>query len=468
MSRYGADSEFRRANPAGWEKRAAAGQDPPDRAGAPLPRQRAEEQGQRRLPGGGALVPRLHRLVPERPARRRRTTSCSPSCCTRTSASPKPPSSTRRSPTSYPNHAKSADAGYAALLGYAEPGEARRAGRAAGAAAHRRRQRAALREGLPAATRAPAPVLTNAAEKLFALHDGERPPSVAQQVLELDPPAAPAQRRVAWTVVAHTAFEKGRFDQAEKAYGEVLALTPDKRPGAQRARRAPGRVDLQAGRAGARRRRARRRPSATSRAWPRWRRTSAVRATAQYDAAAALIGLKDWDGATRTLEDFRQRFPNHPLQADVGSKLAVAYLEKQQWAQAAGEFERVAATQKDPQARPRGAVAGRRAAREGGRRQERLARHRREGLRALPEAVPAAAGARPRGALAPGAHRQGRRRRQARAGADEGDLPGRPAPAAAPAPTAPATSARPRRWRWPSRWWPSTARSRWSSRWRAT
>jgi cellulose synthase operon protein C len=74
---------------------------------------------------------------------------------------------------------------------------------------------------------------------------------------------------------------------------------------------------------------------------------SAVRATAQYDAAAALIVLKDWDGAARTLEDFRQRFPNHPLQGEVGNKLAVAYLEKGQWAQAAGEFERVAATSKD-------------------------------------------------------------------------------------------------------------------------
>jgi tetratricopeptide (TPR) repeat protein len=75
---------------------------------------------------------------------------------------------------------------------------------------------------------------------------------------------------------------------------------------------------------------------------------STVRATAQYDAAAALITLKDWDGAARTLEDFRTRFPNHALQADVGGNLAVAYLEKGNWAQAAGEFERMAATHKDP------------------------------------------------------------------------------------------------------------------------
>jgi tetratricopeptide (TPR) repeat protein len=69
---------------------------------------------------------------------------------------------------------------------------------------------------------------------------------------------------------------------------------------------------------------------------------STIHATAQYDAAAALIGLKDWDAAARTLEDFRQRFPKHPLVNDASSKLAVAYLERGRWSEAAGEFERVA------------------------------------------------------------------------------------------------------------------------------
>ncbi len=74
-----------------------------------------------------------------------------------------------------------------------------------------------------------------------------------------------------------------------------------------------------------------------------------MRATAQYDAAAAQLALKDWDGAARTLEDFRTRYPKHPLQDDVTGKLAVAYGEKGSWAQAAGEFERLAAVNKDPQ-----------------------------------------------------------------------------------------------------------------------
>ena len=43
-------------------------------------------------------------------------------------------------------------------------------------------------------------------------------------MLALQPPATPEQRRTAWTVVAHTAFERAQFDQSERAYGEVLAL----------------------------------------------------------------------------------------------------------------------------------------------------------------------------------------------------------------------------------------------------
>ncbi len=116
--------------------------------------------------------------------------------------------------------------------------------------------------------------------------------------------------------------------------------------------------------------------------------TSSIRANAQYDAAAALIALKDWDAATRVAGGLPPRYPNHPLAAEVGAKLAVAYMEKGQWAQAAGEFERLAATSKDPQAGAIVAVAGRRAVREGGSRAAR-----RQGLRALPEAVPRSAGA---------------------------------------------------------------------------
>ncbi len=245
----------------------------------------------------------------------------------------------------YPAHARSADAGYAALLALAQ--QEKRAAPAELPALQKTGVASALRfaQAFSADPRSAA-VLSNAAERLFALKDTGQATRVAQQVLALNPPAAAAQRRVAWTVLAHLAFEHGEFDKAEKSYAEALALTPDKDPArADLVERQAASIYKQGEQA-----RAANKPAEAVGHFGRVATVapqSAVRATAQYDAAAALIALKDWDGAVRTLEDFRQRFPNHPLQSEVGNKLALAYLEKGQWAQAAGEFERVAATSKD-------------------------------------------------------------------------------------------------------------------------
>jgi TolA-binding protein len=246
----------------------------------------------------------------------------------------------------YPQHAKSADAGYAALLAYAQ--QQKRASPAELPALQKAGVASALRFAQTFRTDARAAVvLTDAAEKLFALKDTEQAAGIAQQVLALQPPAAAEQRRIAWTVLAHAAFERGEFDKAERGYAEVIALMPEKDPArAELVERQAAAIYKQGEQA-----RAANKPQDAVAAFNRVAAVapaSAVRATAQYDAAAALIVMKDWDGAIKTLEDFRQRFPNHPLQPEVGNKLAVAYLEKGQWAQAAGEFERVAATAKDP------------------------------------------------------------------------------------------------------------------------
>lgn len=246
----------------------------------------------------------------------------------------------------YPSHAKSGDAGYAALLSHAAV--EKRANSADLPGVQRAAVESALRFGTTFAVdpRAGA-VLTNAAEKLFALKDTDRAFAVAQQVLALKPPADATQRRVAWTVASHTAFERGAFAEAEKGYGEVLALTG----AADTARN--GLVERLAAAVYKQGEQARAAGNAVA-AVGHFERVAAVapqslvRATAQYDAAAVLIGLKDWGAAARTLEDFRQRFPNHPLQGEVGGKLAAAYLERGQWQQAAGEFERQSATLTDP------------------------------------------------------------------------------------------------------------------------
>ena len=246
----------------------------------------------------------------------------------------------------YPAHAKSADSGYAALLAYVQQQKKTPATEVPAL------QRASVASALRFATAWPAdpragPVLADAAEKLYALRDGAQAAVVAQRVIDLQPPAADAQRRIAWTVLGHTSFEANAFDRAEKQYAEVLKLTPE---------RDPARNDLVERQAAAIYKQGEQARAAgqTRDAVDHFTRVatvapqSTVRAAAQYDASAALIVLKDWDGAIRTLEDFRTRFPNHALQGEVSGKLAVAYLEKGQWASAAGEFERLAATSPDP------------------------------------------------------------------------------------------------------------------------
>ncbi|MFZ2648917.1 MAG: tetratricopeptide repeat protein [Burkholderiaceae bacterium] len=251
-----------------------------------------------------------------------------------------------RTAYAYPLHVKSADAAYSALLSYAGQEKGSDATRVAAL------QRTAVRSAQQFAARFPADarnptVLSNAAEKLFALGDVEQASQLAELVLELRPAANPAQRRIAWTVIAHAAFEGGSFDKAEKSYTEVLALTPANDALRQQL---VERLAACAYKQGEQARAAGRSLDAVA----HFNRVatlapmSAVRATAQFDAATVLIGLKDWDSALHHLEDFRQRYPKHPLQDEVGGKLAVAYLESGHFAKAAGEFERLAATHNDP------------------------------------------------------------------------------------------------------------------------
>jgi cellulose synthase operon protein C len=345
VSRYGIDSEFRRANPTGWEK------------AQPLVKTHLTELARHfhataqksKASADYQEAVRWYRMYiasyPTDPAAAQNNFLLA-ELLFEDNRFGEAAVEYEKTAYGYPRHAKSADAGYAALLGHA--GQEKRAAAAELPAVQRAGVESSLRfaKEFPEDSRT-ALVLTNAAEKLYALRDTERAESVAQQVLALKPPATDAQRKVAWTVVSHTAFERGAFDQAEKGYGEVLALTPEREAGRnQLVERMAASVYKQGeqARAAGNARDAVGHFNRVAAVAPQ----SAVHATAQYDAAAALIGMKDWDGAARTLEDFRQRFPNHPLQADVGSKLAVAYLERGQWSQAAGEFERLSASSTDP------------------------------------------------------------------------------------------------------------------------
>jgi len=258
-----------------------------------------------------------------------------------------PEASTEYENTAYqfPDNPRSADAGYAALLAYAKQLET------AEAAQKDDLQRATVASELKFAGKfgsdpRAAPVLANAAEKLINLKDYPQAASVAQKIIYMHPIAPEEQRRVAWTVLAYTTFEEGDYQSSEEALDQVLKLT---------AANAPNRNDLIERQAAAIYKQGEQARSAgdLSKAVNDFTRVgnvapdSPIRATAQFDAAAALIALKEWDKAAALLEDFRKRYPKNPLNAEVGSKLAAVYLEKGQWQGAATELDTMAAKTAD-------------------------------------------------------------------------------------------------------------------------
>ena len=245
-----------------------------------------------------------------------------------------------RTAYAYPFHDTAGEAGYAALLAYSKHEEELTG--APRAEWHRRGIDSALKFADTYSAHAQAGVVqTDAAEKLFALAEFGRARDVGRQVVARVPPVESALQRTAWTVVAHSEFDLQDFAAAETAYVQLAAFVPVADPergeiteriassiykqGEQA--RAAGQLGvavdhfLRVGQAA---------PS------------SQVRATAQYDAGAALIQMGDWQRATTVLEDFRSAFPNHALAGEVTTNLAVAYVEAGNSARAASEFERIA------------------------------------------------------------------------------------------------------------------------------
>lgn len=240
----------------------------------------------------------------------------------------------------YPRNAQSARAGYAALDAY------RRAEAGLGPAAKAQLEARAIDSGVRFAETFPghpdsAGVLTRAGEALFAAGDLPRAIEVAHVLLARRPPPAEAKRRIAWMIIAQAEYRQGRFAQAEPAFVAARALAgPDARMRADITERLAATV-YQQGAA----RRAAGDPAGAVEDFLRVERLapgSSICASALYDAAAQLIQLKQWTRAIAVLQDFRARFPHHPLSSDVTAKLAVAYTGASEPEQAAAAFEQVA------------------------------------------------------------------------------------------------------------------------------
>lgn len=249
----------------------------------------------------------------------------------------------------YPANAQSAAAGYAAVYAYRE--QLKAVGKEGQEAVKRDTVASSIKfaDTFPNHAQAAA-VLGAAADDQYEMKDYRAAVGSAQRVIDKYPGAEMPIRRSAWIVVAHGSFELAEYPQAEKAYAQVLTVTPENDES-----RAKFVDNLAASiyKQGELARNAQDYRAAADHflrirtAAP----TSTIRATAEYDAGAALIELKDWKAAAGVLEAFRSTYPKHKMAGESTRLIARAYRESGELSHAAGEYERLASESTDENVR---------------------------------------------------------------------------------------------------------------------
>ncbi|MDH3819941.1 MAG: tetratricopeptide repeat protein [Gammaproteobacteria bacterium] len=247
----------------------------------------------------------------------------------------------------YADHEKASAAGYAAVYAYRKSLEV-----ATGA-----RQRevkmltaeSSLRFADTFVSHEQAPmVLAAAADDLYEMKDFALAIESAHKLIDRYPGTEEALLRSAWAVVAHSSIDITEYQDAEHAYTNVLALTPpDDESRAAIIDGLAASIYKQAEQANLLEdyRAAANHFLRIKDVAP----TSNIRAAAEYDAAAALMKLQDWEMSARVLEDFRVDNPDHELNADATKQLAFVYHENGQVERAAREHERISLEATDPE-----------------------------------------------------------------------------------------------------------------------
>jgi len=241
----------------------------------------------------------------------------------------------------YPPHEKSAEAGYATILAFRAHEETLQED------ARTEWHGQYIDNGLRFADTFPehaesGAVLTTIAEDLFQQNQFDLAIAIGQMVVTKQPPVEQSLARTAWTVIAHAQFDTNKFADAEAAYYQLRPFTPlDDEEALQEIKDRiassiykQGELARDAGD-----------PDAAVAHFTRLGEAvpdSDIRATAEYDAAAVLIGMAAWGRATAVLETFRRDYPESEFADDITKKLAVSYQATGRSADAAAEYERIA------------------------------------------------------------------------------------------------------------------------------
>lgn len=244
-----------------------------------------------------------------------------------------------RTAYNYPTSEIASESGYAAIFAYRENLKSVTTSEHSPALEEVTRSSHRFVDNFPGHVEASA-VLTAAANDLLTLKNYSSAANAARRVVTDYPNADKTQLRAARMVMADTSFESGHYEEAEKHYSWVLAMTDisDKKR--------PALIENLAASIYKQGEQARTRSNHDIAAEHFLRistvaPTASVRISAQYDAAAALVTAENWPRAASVLEDFLKHNPTHKL-ADVTSRnLAVIYRKNEELLKSAAEFERI-------------------------------------------------------------------------------------------------------------------------------
>ena len=193
-------------------------------------------------------------------------------------------------------------------------------------------------------------VMGAALEDIFSMKDYPFAVATGRKMLEKFPGASRELLRSAWLVVAHSSFELAQYADAEQGYLSVLRLTDEEDESRKELTENLAASIYKQGELANQEENYQQAADHFLRlgvAAP----SSSLRPAADYDAATALIKLKNWQQSADVLMAFRGNYPDHKLQPEVTKKLAHVYGESGRLSEAAAEYERIERESEDPTVR---------------------------------------------------------------------------------------------------------------------
>jgi len=250
----------------------------------------------------------------------------------------------------YPQFAKSAEAGYAAIL-------ARQRLLAVKGLKDQElidKRREAITSSLSFADHFPddervPPVLMKVAEEFTDLKQYQDASTVGRRLTQIQDPNLAKLRISAWAIVANAEFELGNYKEAEEASIQRLKAVdpnndPDRKTHIERLAASIYKQGEAAKEAG--------NPEEAADDFLRIASlapTSSIRVNAEYDAAVVLAQAQLWDKAIPVLNRFIQLYPNHKFSKSAVETLAMAYEKTGKLTNAAATYVEIYNRETDPE-----------------------------------------------------------------------------------------------------------------------